>query len=202
MRTFLVLTIVLEGLALLVAGGIVLFGVEDHVAERPAIPVFRPPIHDAVIGDSVRYRRMDKQGKLLGYVDYKVTNALEYIGTNFGRDFRIKITERDARGKQVRERTLRTRPRDSEHGFLPPPFNVDTLMPGDRAVIASIRTAPVTVRREAREGFLVETVIPRKSLETVAERYWLHRSVAVFGVARWERGDEILELHQQEQPGS
>ncbi|MHC4959310.1 MAG: hypothetical protein ACYTGN_13150 [Planctomycetota bacterium] len=202
MRTFLVLTIVLEGLALLVAGGFVLFGLEDHTAERPHVPVFRPPIHNAVIGDSVRYRRLDKHGKLLGYVDYKVSTALEYVGTAFGRDFRVHIIERDASGKQVRDRTLRVRPRDSEHGFLPPRFIEDSLLPGQRPIIASIRTAPVTVRRKTRQGFLIETVTPARSLEAVAERYWIHHSVAVFGVARWERGDEVLELHQQEQPGS
>jgi hypothetical protein len=49
-------------------------------------------------------------------------------------------------------------------------------------------------------GFLVEAVVPRKSLTEVAERYWMTEEVPVFGVARWERGNEVLVLHRLEKP--
>ena len=38
-------------------------------------------------------------------------------------------------------------------------------------------------------------MIPRDSLTEVAERYWMTPKIPVFGVARWERGDEVLVVH-------
>jgi hypothetical protein len=48
------------------------------------------------------------------------------------------------------------------------------------------------------DGFLLEAVTPREDLSKVSERYWISDRVAVFGVARWERKDEILVLHTME----
>ena len=197
MRAFLLTLIVLEGLALFVAGGLVLFA-DQRTAETPDVPVFRPPLYDAVIGDKIRYRRIDrKTNREIGFVDFEVTYAVEFAGTNLGREFRIEVVERDASGRSLRNRRLRWRPRDTSHGFLPPRFNEDELAPGDRPVVARIATAEVELHRKKRHGFVVETVIPARSLTEIAERYWFHRDVAIFGVARWERVDDILILHTQ-----
>lgn len=197
MRAFLLSLIVLEGLALFGAGGYVLLA-EQPRAETPDVPVFRPPLYAAVIGDSIRYRRIDKKTKReIGYIDFEVVYAVEFQGTNLGREFRIEMVVRDASGRRMEDRRIRWRPRDTSHGFLPPRFNEDELAPGDRPVIARIKTAPVQILRKEREGFLIEAVIPSRSLTEVAERYWLHPDVAIFGVARWERADDVLVLHHQ-----
>lgn len=191
MRKLLVVLIVLESLALLAAGGLLLGGVDEHGADLPAPPIFRPPIYDAVIGDSVRYQKRSKKGALLGYLEYRVDWAEEYAGTNLGRSYRIEIIERDEHGKMQRRRLMLVRPRDVNHGFLPPMFNEDlhAQVPGARPVIKTIRTAPVELLHEQTPGFLLEAVVPRDDLTKVAERYWITPKVPVFGVARWERRD-------------
>ena len=60
-----------------------------------------------------------------------------------------------------------------------------------------------SIRSLAEDGrptgeFLVETVIPRDSLEKVAERYWVTPDVPVFGVRRWERDNEVWIYHTGE----
>ena len=96
------------------------------------------------------------------------------------------------------------------HGFLPPRFEDEDDYPaGERPVVSRISTATFPLRDlppskkpppPPVHGFLVEAVVPRKSLTAVAERYWMSDKVAVFGVSRWERGDEVLVLHHQQKP--
>ena len=195
MRAFLLALVLLEGLAL-VAGAGVLFAAGDDLRRLPPpAPVFRPLLPDALPGDTVRYRREDpKTGEELGYVDYRVDFVADMEG--LGREFSITM---EVSGKEggTRKRTLRVRPRSSEHGFLPFRINEDEvdLVPGLRPVIRSIRTAPVRVFKRERPGFLVEAVIPREGLDQVRERYWMTESVPVFGVARCETPGEVLVLH-------
>ena len=203
MRAFLVAIISLEGLALISAGAVLLLVDLDSDrfrAETPVVAVFRPPLHGAVIGDEVRYRRIDnKTGEQIGFVDFRVKKAIEYLGTNFGRELLIEVIERDAAGRALRRRTLRWRPQDVSHGFLPPRYNEDELLPGDRPVISRISTALVEMgtRKKPRPGFLIEAVIPSRSVSKVAERYWMHQDVAIFGVTKWERREDTLVLHRQ-----
>ena len=147
MRAFLVVIISLEGLALISAGAVLLLVDLDSDrfrAEKPVVSVFRPPLHGAVIGDEVRYRRIDKKTQeQIGFVDFRVLKAIDYLGTNFGRELLIEVVERDASGKALGRRRLRWRPQDVSHGFLPPRYNEDELLPGDRPVISRISTALV-----------------------------------------------------------
>ena len=69
--------------------------------------MFRPPIHRAVIGDVVRYERRDPGGRVLGYLTYEVEKAFEFQGTNFGREFVLKLTLTDKRDKRTRRRRIR-----------------------------------------------------------------------------------------------
>jgi hypothetical protein len=69
-----VLTAVILVECVLLLGGAVALGMYgDRMRRRPPVaPTFRPPLYDAVIGDSVRYRRVDPkdENRDLGYVDY------------------------------------------------------------------------------------------------------------------------------------
>ena len=215
MRTALLWIIVLEGAALV--GGALAWSLGAPLPRRepPAVPVFRPRIGEGVIGDSVTYERRERRpdgsaGEVLGYLRYEATLAMETRGTTFGREFVIAIEERD-RGGATLQRTMLVRPRGITHGFLPPRIDEDDRPTGALPVILSISTAPVTLpwkrnvggRREPRivDGFLIEAVHPRESLTEVAERYWVSDEVALFGVVRWDRGDEILELYTQDRGG-
>ena len=185
----------------LAAGALLLLvDLDRFQVETPTVDVFRPTLHAAVIGDEVRYRRIDnKTHSETGYLDFRVRKAVEYLGTNFGVELMIEMVERDLSGRALRRRTLRWRPQDVSHGFLPPRYNEDELLPGDRPVISRISTVMVDmgIRKKPRRGFLIEAVIPSRSLEQVAERYWFNRDVAIFGVVRWEREEETLVLHRQ-----
>lgn len=196
MRPFLFALVLLEASGLVAGAGVLLVAGDDLRREPPPAPVFRPLLPDALPGDFVRYRREDpRTGEELGYVDYRVEKAVDREG--FGREFEISI---EVTGKGARKRRLRVRPRSSEHGFLPFRVHEEELdhVPGARPVIRGIRTAPVTVYRRQLPGFLVEAVIPRDGLAEVRERYWMTESVPVFGVARWERPDEVLVLHSMD----
>ena len=68
-------------------------------------------------------------------------------------------------------------------------------------------TAPLTedlqvtgtpVVRLRMSGFELEIIIPRESLDVPAERMWMAKDIAVFGIVRWERDGEVLTLHTQE----
>ena len=192
------------------------FGAFDGL--RPAAPaerVFRPQIGEARIGDAVRYERRDRStGRVLGYLDYEVRGVFEPQGTTNGNIIVLYIRETDDAGKEterVRERLMRIQPRAVMHGYLPPRFEDEDDYPaGERPVVARISTAAFDLREHPREsrrpppppvrGFLVEAVVPRRSLTAVAERYWMTDQVPVFGVARWERGDEVLVLHRMDRP--
>jgi hypothetical protein len=106
---------------------------------------------------------------------------------------------------------MRIQPRALMKGFLPPRFEDEDDYPaGERPVVSRISTATFPLRERPSSsprpppppvrGFLVEAVVPRKSLTEVAERYWISEEVPVFGVARWERGNEVLVLHRMEKP--
>ena len=72
MRRLLIWIVVLEGVALAAAGGTLLFGIEDRARPAPRAPVFVPPIYDGVIGEFVRYQKLDREsGAVLGYLDYR-----------------------------------------------------------------------------------------------------------------------------------
>jgi len=206
-RRILFVIVCVECVALLGGAGMHLTGGLDRYARRPPrAPVFRPPIHQAVIGDLVRYERRDPDGRVLGYLTYEVEKAIEFQGTNFGREFVLKLTLTDKRDKRTRRRRIRVRPRAISHGFLPPRFEEDDGYPqGARPVVKTIRPARMQLFKpvepaQAKEvdGFLLEAVTPREDLSKVSERYWISDRVAVFGVARWERKDEILVLHTME----
>jgi len=172
--------------------------------EPPSVPVFRPPIYDAAIGDLVLYQRRDREsGEALGYLEYAVETAVEYKGSSLGRQFLIRMTRTDARGRR-QMRKIMVQPRLVIHGFLPPRFEEDDSYPaGARPVIKSVRTREVALREgggRSVPGFLLEAVLPRESLTEVKERYWIAPEVPVFGVARWERGDEVLVVHRAERP--
>ncbi len=185
--------------ALLVGGAsVLLLAEEDLRRSPPVVPAFRPYLNDAVIGDMVRYERLDaKSGNPLGFLEYRVELAVEFEGQRLGREFVIELRER-APGGGDRTRKMRIRPRSNEHGFLPPVFAEEerTVVPGGTPVIRSIGTARFRIHEQGpeTEGFLVETVVPRRSVSEVAERYWMTRKVPVFGVARMEREGEILAL--------
>jgi hypothetical protein len=198
-----------ECAALLGGAGLHLTGVLEHFARRPPrAPVFRPPIHRAVIGDLVRYERRDPAGRVLGYLTYEVERAIEFQGTNLGREFVIKLTLTSKPGKRMRTRRIRLRPRAVGHGFLPPRFEEDDGYPqGARPVVKTIRPVQVPFFKKkvgddwvdrTVDGFLLEAVTPRRDLKRVTERFWISDKVAVFGVARWERPDETLVLHTME----
>lgn len=223
MKKALLLVIAVE-CALLAGGlGLHLFGgLERFERPSPPLPVFRPPLHDARIGDLVRYERRDRAtGKVLGYLDYEVRQVIITKGTTIGPEIVLAIKEsdtgddasRDIAGIQprVRERIMRIQPRALMKGFLPPRFEDEDDFPaGERAVVSRISTATFPLQERPPSspkpppppvlGFLVEAVIPRKSLTEVAERYWMTEKVPVFGVARWERGKELLVLHRMERP--
>lgn len=205
MRRFLLAWILLVSLALAGLTGLLVFGdFESLRRQAPVPPVFRPPIHEAVTGDMVRYERRVAEGtgwRGNGFLEYQVLRAVEYEGTNLGREFILRITESDAEGRE-RSRLMRIRPRSPVHGWLPPRFEEDeTFPPGARPVVKTIRTATVPLLAgRSRPGFLVEAVIPRASLTETAERYWMTPEVAVFGVARWERdGEELVLLRSERQ---
>ncbi|MDH3590540.1 MAG: hypothetical protein OER88_01585 [Planctomycetota bacterium] len=199
MRGFLVGLIVLEAAALLALGAATAFGAWDGLARQDRAVTFQPPIYDAVMGESARYERTAKDGTVTGYLDYEVEKAVEYKGTARGREFVIVLREFDPRGRRLRSRRLAVLPRTLAHGFLPPSYEEDDDYPaGARPVIRSIKSGPVTLRRRTMPGFELEIVIPRESVTVPAERIWMAKDVAVFGVVRWERKNEVLTLHTQE----
>ncbi|MHC4932725.1 MAG: hypothetical protein ACYTGV_11110, partial [Planctomycetota bacterium] len=145
MRKIFVWIVALEGTALLAAALLLLFGLEDHAVRSPAVPEFRPPVHQSVIGDQVRYEKLDREtGALLGYLEWRVLRAMEIRNTTAGRELILEIIEVDAE-KRRRSRTLRVLPRNPLHGFLPPIFDEEARdsIPGSTPVVKSIRTAPV-----------------------------------------------------------
>ena len=204
MRTALVWIVSAEGVALLVAAVALLLGYRPDGVAAPIAPVFRPPIHDAVIGDFVRYQRLARtpegeDGEVLGYVEYKVMLAVETEGTTLGRTFLIEITHRDAKGSRVlKRRQLGVRPRDLTQGFFPPRFDEEERPLSVLPVVKTIRTAEVPFLLTRKAGFLVETVVPREGLTKVQERYWFSVDAPVFGVTRWERRQDVLVLHAME----
>lgn len=204
MRTALVWIISAEGVALLVAAVALLFGYRPEGVAAPMAPVFRPPLHDAVIGDFVRYQRRGRtpggeDGEVLGYVEYKVLLAVETEGTTFGRTFLIEITHRDSKGSRIlARRQLRVRPRDLTQGFFPPRLDEDERPLSVLPVVKTIRTDEVPFLKTRKAGFLVETVVPRESLTEVHERFWFSVDAPVFGVTRWERRLDVLVLHAME----
>lgn len=212
MRVFLLVLVVVEALGLVAIGAVAAFADLDRLGNPPpATPVFRPYIHDAVIGDRVRYQ-IRKNDEITGYLEYEVVQAVEFKGTNLGREFIIRMTPYSKSGRAQTPRLIRIRPRAVRIGFLPPRLEEDDdYPPGARPVVKSIRTAtfplrdvPVVAGRKPPapvDGFLLEAVIPRESLTEVAERYWMTPEIPVFGVARWERGDEVLVVHTMEKAG-
>jgi hypothetical protein len=153
---------------------------------------------------------------VLGYLDYEVRGVFEPKGTTIGNIVVLYIRE-TSRGageagtekETARERLMRIQPRALMHGYLPPRFEDEDDYPaGERPVVSRISTATFDLRELPKEsskpppvrGFLVEAVVPRRSLTAVAERYWMTDQVPVFGVARWERGDEVLVLHRMDRP--
>lgn len=197
MRRVLTALVLVE--CVLLVGGAFAFGLHGHRFRKPAPapPVFTPPIYDAVIGDLVRYRRVDPDDENveLGYVDYVIRHARVLENTGLGAEINLEIHERDADGTE-RRRVVRVQPRLLDHGFLPQTFReLDRLdVPGARPVIRSIRTAEVP----GGEGFVIETVTPRESLRDVTGRLYVRPGVPIFGVVRWERGDETWILHYHE----
>jgi len=203
MRLFLLLLVVLEGTALIASGGLLLL-LEEPGREAPDVPVFKPPIYDARIGDQARYRKIDPGTKqVVGYLDYTVKLAQVFHNTSLGTVFRIEITERNVDGGVGRRRVQYFQPRGLGYGFLPPAIDRDerARVPGAQPVVESIRTAPVALPGGKEvAGFLVQAVIPRDGLTEIAERYWMTPLVPVFGVARFERGGFTYELHGSERP--
>jgi hypothetical protein len=196
MRKIFVWIVALEGAALSAAGLLLLFGLEDRAVRAPSVPEFRPPVHQSVIGDQVRYEKLGREtGKMLGYLEWRVLRAMEIRNTTVGREFILEIIEVDAQ-KQRRSRTLRVLPRSSVHGFLPPIFDEEARdsIPGSRPVVKSIRTAPVPLLKREVPGFLLEAIIPRDSLTDVAERYWITPQVPIFGVAKWETKHAVYKV--------
>ena len=206
MRKALIWIVIAETVALLTAAAALAAGWEPEGIERPLPPVFRPPLHEAVIGDFARYQRRARtesgeDGEILGYVDYKVLTAVETKGTAFGRTFLIEVTRRGPKGRQVLgQQRIRVRPRDISHGFFPPRFNQAERPLSVQPVIKTLATAEVPFLHSTRPGFLIETVVPRESLTRVAERYWFTDRVPLFGVSRWERPGEVLIFHSVERP--
>jgi hypothetical protein len=204
-RVFLLVLVVVEALGLVAVGAVAAFADLDSLGRQPPpAPAFRPYIHDAVIGDRVRYQ-IRRNDEITGYVEYEVIQAVEFEGTNLGREFLIRITPYSRSGRAESPRLMRIRPRAVRIGFLPPRIEDDDDFPsGARPVVKSIRTASFALREVPNnpappvDGFLLETVIPRDSLTEVAERYWMTPEIPVFGVARWERDDEVLVVHTME----
>ena len=202
MRKILIAIVVLESL-LLFGSAVAMPLLGDRLRPpAPTSPVFKPAIYDAVIGDSVRYRRLDAKDetKELGQIEYLVERAAKVARSGMGAHFNIRMTQSDMDGKRV-VRRIRVQPELIEHGFLPPRFDqLQRLdIPGGRPVIRTIRTASVPRRpgRPGDPGFEIEAVHPRDGLDLVKERYLIHPDVALFGVVRWEREDEILVLDFQ-----
>jgi hypothetical protein len=197
MRRLLIWIVVLEGVALAAAGGTLLFGIEDRARPAPRAPVFVPPIYDGVIGEFVRYQKLDREtGDVLGYLDYRISRVDEYEGALFGREFTVEVTEKEKEGTR-RRRFLVIRPRARDQGWLPPIYQEDVRagVAGAQPVVQRIATAAVPLRDGEVPGFLVETVIPRRSLTETAERFWLSNEIPVFGVARWEGAGFVYVLH-------
>lgn len=200
MRSFLIVVVVLAALALAGACGFLLLGDLDALkAEPPEPPVFRPPIYRAAIGDMVRYRVIE-DGEVVGYIDYEIESAQEIRNTRLGRMFIVKITESPADDRPARPpRRMRLRPRAVRVGFLPPLYEHEDDYPtGALPVPSLIRTERFRYRNREVDGFYVEAVRPRESLEEPAERYWITSEVPVFGVAVWERDGQRLEVHVAE----
>ena len=207
------LLLVVAAECLLLVGGLATYafgGLDGLRRPPPEVPVFRPCIGDARIGDLVRYEKRDREtGEVRGYLEYEVRLVIVVEGTTTGPEIVLAIKDTDAAGAS-RERLMRIQPRALMHGFLPPRFEDEDDYPaGERPVVSRISTATFLLRDPPPppkpppppvRGFLVEAVVPRKSLTAVAERYWMSDKVAVFGVARWERGDEVLVLHHQQKP--
>jgi hypothetical protein len=207
------LTLIAVECSLLAGGlGLHLMGaLERFQRPAPPVPVFRPPIDDTRIGDSVRYQKRDKKtGAVLGYLDYEVRQVVVTKGTTAGPQIILWMTDTDAHGNR-RERSMVFQPRALMDGFLPPRFEDEDAYPaGERPVVKTIETATFPLREVPPSperpppppvrGFLVDAVIPRKSLTEVAERYWMTDKVPVFGVVRWERGDEVLVAHTWSKP--
>jgi hypothetical protein len=196
-RRILITIIALECLLLL--GGAVGIGLYGDQLRKPSMvsPVFRPPIYEAVTGDSVRFRRVarEDENRVLGYVDYEVEQARMVKNSGLGTEFVISMIERGADAKtKERRRKLRIQPELLEHGFLPPTFEELARLdvPGGRTVIRSIKTATVN----GEPGFIIETVRPRNGLDVITERLHFLLDAPVFGVVRWERGDEVWILHR------
>jgi hypothetical protein len=151
------------------------------------------------MGDSVRYRIVDPEDpdEVLGFVDYEVKHARKIENSGAGVEFNIEVVRRDAEGRQ-RRRLVRVQPRLFDHGFLPPTLEELSMLdvPGGRPVIRAIRTA-VVKGPDHRDGpgFEIETVVPRESLTEVSGRLFVRPDVPVFGVSRWERGNETWILH-------
>ena len=194
MRPVLIILIVLECLVLL--GGAVAVGLFEADLRKPPEPpqIFRPPLYDAVTGDSVRYQRLDAadESKVLGYVDYEVIQARIIKNSGMGAEFVLNISERDEEGRE-RKRRVRIQPRLLEHGFLPPTIRSlsESDVPGGQTIVRSIRTTDV----DGKAGFVVEGVRPRDGLDVVSDRYFLRRDIPVFGVQRWEHDGEVWVLH-------
>lgn len=201
MRAILIALVTLESLALIVGAGVWVFAGDQIRQKPPAAPVFRPPLFSAVIGDSVRYRRVDPKDpeRVLGFLDYEIIGAVKTKDTGLGARFGIRMTSIDADGRSE-VRRLAIQPELIEDGWLPPRFDALAWsdVPGGRPVIRTIRTTSVARRIGAppEPGFEVEAVIPRDGLQTVADRYFILDRVPVFGVVRWERGNEHLILHR------
>jgi hypothetical protein len=208
LKRFLLFAVAAECLLLVVGFSLHVAGALDRFERVPPLPVFRPPVHDARIGDLVRYQKRDRAtGKVIGYLDYEVRLVVVTKGTTAGPDILLAIKETDAAGAS-RERTMHVQPRVPTDGFLPPRFEDDEdYPPGERPVVSRISTATFALREPPApprpppppvRGFLVEAVVPRRSLTEVAERYWISDRVPIFGVARWERGNEVLVLHHMD----
>jgi len=200
-RRLLILLVLLECVVLV--GGSLALGLYGHRLRKPSpvAPAFRPPIYDAVIGDSVRYRIVDPAHpeNIRGFIDYEIKHARIIENSGVGVEFNVEITRRDNEGKELR-RVVRVQPRTFDHGFLPPTFEelAELDVPGGRPVIRAIRTALVRgLGEDVAPGFEIDTVVPRESLQTVSSRLFVRADVPVFGVARWERGDELWLLHLQ-----
>jgi hypothetical protein len=212
------LLLVVAALCLLLVGGLATYafgGLDGLKRLPPEVPVFRPLLPDARIGDLVRYEKRDRAtGKVRGYLEYDVKLVIVVEGTTIGPEIVLAIKETDRvtdTEDRTRERIMRIQPRALMHGFLPPRFEDEDDYPaGERPVVSRISTATFQLRDLPSSspkpppppvrGFLVEAVVPRRSLTAVAERYWMSDKVAVFGVSRWERGDEVLVLHHQQKP--
>jgi hypothetical protein len=200
-RAILIALVTLESLALIVGAGVWAVAGEQFRRNSPVPPVFRPALFSAVIGDSVRYRRVDPKDpeRVLGFLDYEIVGAVKTKDTGLGPRFAIRMTRIDAEGR-TEVRTIAIQPELLEDGWMPPRFDAVAWsdVPGGRPVIRTIRTAAVPPRigADPEPGFEIEAVIPREGLHTVAERYFISDRVPIFGVVRWERANGHLLLHR------